>query len=171
MSEYAYRVGESTITVRVKRRNARVQVAIDGRSYDVTVQRHRQHDGGDELCFSLDAERHRAYVAHGKDRRFVWLDGDAWTLQPDNARSPQRRPASPLDEEASLRATMPGQVVDVLVAPGDAVKPGDTLVLLEAMKMELRITAPYAGRVDAIHCATGATVTRDQVLVELTRDV
>jgi biotin carboxyl carrier protein len=62
---------------------------------------------------------------------------------------------------------MPGLVREVLATEGAAVKRGDTLVVLEAMKMELRLTAPYAGRVRRVHCAAGQVVERGQRLVEL----
>ncbi|MBK8047020.1 MAG: acetyl-CoA carboxylase biotin carboxyl carrier protein subunit [Anaerolineales bacterium] len=63
---------------------------------------------------------------------------------------------------------MPGRVLDVLVAAGDRVKKGDTLVLLEAMKMELRITAPHDGSVTRALVQPGQVVERNQILVELT---
>ena len=62
---------------------------------------------------------------------------------------------------------MPGRVLDVLVRAGDVVRKGDTLVLLEAMKMELRIAAPADGSVVHVRCAAGDVVERGQVLVEL----
>jgi biotin carboxyl carrier protein len=62
---------------------------------------------------------------------------------------------------------MPGRVLDVLVSEGDAVAKGDTLVLLEAMKMELRIQAPSDGRVSAVRCRQGQVVERGQLLVEI----
>ena len=65
---------------------------------------------------------------------------------------------------------MPGRVLDVLVAPGDRVQKGDTLVLLEAMKMELRIQAPADGEVSRVLCAAGQVVERGQVLVEMAAD-
>ena len=55
---------------------------------------------------------------------------------------------------------MPGRVLDVLVAEGNSVQKGDTLVLLEAMKMELRIQAPSDGRVARVLCAAGQVVLR-----------
>lgn len=51
--------------------------------------------------------------------------------------------------------------------PGDTVTRGQTLVLLEAMKMELRIAAPLDGQVRAVHCAAGQVVERGQILIEL----
>ena len=62
---------------------------------------------------------------------------------------------------------MPGRVLDVLVAEGDSVQKGDTLVLLEAMKMELRVQAPGDGQVARVLCAAGQVVERGQLLVEL----
>ena len=69
-----------------------------------------------------------------------------------------------------LRSPMPGSVAAVLVAEGDAVEAGQTLVVLEAMKMEHLLAAPISGAVQAVHCAAGDTVDEDQVLVELAVD-
>jgi biotin carboxyl carrier protein len=57
-----------------------------------------------------------------------------------------------------LTATMPGQVAQIPVEVGQQVTTGQTLLLLEAMKMETRITAPCDGRVARILCAVGETV-------------
>ena len=62
---------------------------------------------------------------------------------------------------------MPGRGLDVLVVEGGLVQKGDALVLLEAMKMELRLVAPAIGRVDKILCQPGQVVARGQVLIQL----
>ena len=64
-------------------------------------------------------------------------------------------------------APMPGTVIRVLVAPGEQVRARDPLVIVEAMKMEMPLTAPRAGRVRAVHAAEGDAVARGAVLVEL----
>ena len=62
---------------------------------------------------------------------------------------------------------MPATVIAVNVAPGQEVAEGDVLVLLEAMKMELPIKAPYAGRVKSIACVEGELVPAGVPLLEL----
>ena len=70
-------------------------------------------------------------------------------------------------DEDNLRAPMPARVRTVAVAEGDEVEAGQTLILLEAMKMEIRVQAPRRGRVGRLLAKAGETVERDQVLVEL----
>ena len=62
---------------------------------------------------------------------------------------------------------MPGKVIRVLVAPGDEVEARAHARRVEAMKMEMPLTAPRAGTVRAVHAAEGDTVARGAVLVEL----
>jgi 3-methylcrotonyl-CoA carboxylase alpha subunit len=69
--------------------------------------------------------------------------------------------------EDRLAAAMTSQVVDVPVKPGDRVRKGDTLVVLEAMKMETRVAAPHDATVKAVLCAAGDVVEKGKALVEL----
>lgn len=66
-----------------------------------------------------------------------------------------------------LSAPMPGAVAEVRVAPGDTVAAGDTLVVLEAMKLLQSLPAPVAGVVTEIYCAPGDTVAGHAPLVKL----
>lgn len=76
------------------------------------------------------------------------------------------------DEEAggSLNAPLPGKIVDIFVGPGDKVEKGETLLVMEAMKMEYSIKAPGVGVVAALHCAAGDQVKEGELLVELTAE-
>lgn len=67
-----------------------------------------------------------------------------------------------------IRLESGGAVWKLLVAPGDAVAEGDTLFILEVMKMEVPYDAPGAGVVAAIHIAEGDAVEEDAVALELT---
>ena len=66
----------------------------------------------------------------------------------------------------SLTAPMAGTVVTVLVEEGVDVKSGDTLLVLEAMKMETEVTAPKDGKVKLVDVAVGDAVQGGQVLIE-----
>ena len=73
------------------------------------------------------------------------------------------------DERASgdVHAPMPGLVVDVLVAEGQAVEAGERLLVLEAMKMENSLTAEGAGTVRRVAVERGAAVEKGQLLIEI----
>jgi acetyl/propionyl-CoA carboxylase alpha subunit len=95
-----------------------------------------------------------AWVCASGDTRWVFLDGEVFEIevQPEGRR---RRAAS---SHASLSAPMPATVVRVEVSAGAVVRHGDTLVILEAMKMELPIRASVDGTVTAVHCKPGDLV-------------
>ena len=67
----------------------------------------------------------------------------------------------------AVKAPMPGTIMKVNVAPGQAVKKGDVLCVLEAMKMENDISAPQDGTVASVNVQKGASVQSEEVLVTL----
>lgn len=79
-----------------------------------------------------------------------------------------RYPSTALSEGgAGLMAPMPGSVLATEVSAGDTVSKGQLLVILEAMKMEHRITAPRDGKVGDVHVAVGDQVANGQLLVTM----
>ena len=66
----------------------------------------------------------------------------------------------------SLSSPMPATVIGVNVAPGDEVAAGQTMIVLEAMKMELPVRAPGSGRVAAVHCKPGDLVQPNVSLID-----
>ncbi len=67
----------------------------------------------------------------------------------------------------SIKAPMPGLVLNVLVSEGQAVKKGDTILILEAMKMENALKAPHDGIVKKVAVTKGTAVEKNQLLIEL----
>ena len=65
-----------------------------------------------------------------------------------------------------LKAPMPGLIVGISIQPGDAVSKGDSMLVLEAMKMENMLKAPGSGVIKTIRVANGDRVEKGQVLVE-----
>jgi pyruvate carboxylase subunit B len=76
-----------------------------------------------------------------------------------------RRPQA--TKEGHVTTSMPGVIVDVLVAEGDQIKAGDPVLITEAMKMETEVQAPISGKVVAINVAKGDSVNPDEALVEI----
>jgi acetyl/propionyl-CoA carboxylase alpha subunit len=70
-------------------------------------------------------------------------------------------------EQSALTAPMPGTVIKVLVSPGDKVAHRQTLLVLEAMKMETPLVSPYDATVRAVHVAEGDRVAGGAILIEL----
>ena len=70
-------------------------------------------------------------------------------------------------EQSTLTAPMPGTVIKVLASAGDRVEPRQTLLVLEAMKMETPVVSPYEAVVRKVHVAEGDQVAGGAVLVEL----
>jgi biotin carboxyl carrier protein len=111
-----------------------------------------------------DGQRHwTVAVAGPPDNRWVWIDGQVLHLG-----VPQRTPgARGRSGDQSLSSPMPATVVRSNVSVGDQVVRGDTLLILEAMKMEVPIRAPRDGTVKAVHCEPGELVQPGVNLIEL----
>jgi acetyl/propionyl-CoA carboxylase alpha subunit len=161
--KFEYQVGNEIKIVSVERIGDRFRVIVGETEYSVIA---RQQKPG-QLDIEVDGRQQRAYTATDGTRRFVAIAGETWVLEKPRPRSSRRQISGAAPNSGGLEATMPGLVREVLVVAGAEVNRGDTLVVLEAMKMELRLTAPYAGRVRRVHCTAGQVVERGQVLVEM----
>ena len=106
----------------------------------------------------------RVWVAGPADAPWVFYDGRVYTPEMVDAPGHGRRAHVDAD---GLGAPMPATVRAVLVSVGDQVTEGQTLVVLEAMKMELPLRAPKTGRVAHVRCAPGELVQPGAPLVEL----
>jgi biotin carboxyl carrier protein len=106
-----------------------------------------------------------AYAVNDRARTWVFIDGRTYVIETEDRDASPRGRAT--DDQLALSAPMPATVIAVNVAPGQEVTEGDVLVLLEAMKMELPIKAPHAGRVKSIACREGERVPAGVPLLEL----
>jgi 3-methylcrotonyl-CoA carboxylase alpha subunit len=143
-------------------------MAADGVAADgmVTVEGHpplaTRLGSGNDVRVGPEGGR-RAWVATSGDTRWVFLDGEVYIFEVQRA----GRRASASGGAGPLSAPMPASVVRVDAAPGARVRKGDTLIILEAMKMELAVRAPADGTVKAVHCKAGDLVKPGTPLVDL----
>jgi biotin carboxyl carrier protein len=109
------------------------------------------------------------YVAGPAADRWVFWNGHVYRGN-FTGRAAGRAPSargSAGQSHAGIAAPMPATVIKVLVAPGQAVKKGETVIVVEAMKMEMPLKALGDGTVTAVRCREGELVQADVVLVEL----
>ena len=122
---------------------------------------------------------------NGKARRAGWgstrdgsrtwysLNGRSWSVENSSSISGRKSRSSTGSaaggglDDGWIRATMPGKVVKIAVESGQAVAPGDLVVILEAMKMEYTLKSAQAGVVQSISVAVGEMVQLGQALVEI----
>ncbi|MEO8075302.1 MAG: biotin/lipoyl-containing protein [Acidobacteriota bacterium] len=104
-----------------------------------------------------------AWTVAAGEMRWVYLDGEVFEIEVQTDGRKRRAAAT----HGSLSAPMPASVVRVDAQVGTAVRRGDTLVILEAMKMELPVRAPADGTVTAVHCKPGDLVQPGVPLIEI----
>lgn len=150
--EYPVLVEGDTITVNGRPFTVEVTddgtVLVDGIAYDVTLE-------GDTA--TVGGESYRVHV-----RGLGTAPVSALPEAPGRAAPPV------IEAKAgAVLAIMPGKIIRVMVEPGQRVKEGDPVCVLEAMKMENELYAPQSGVVRAVHVTPGDDVEKDQVLVEI----
>jgi len=128
--------------------------------------------GDGAFRLEIDGRGEIVYVAGPADDRWAFWNGRTyrWKATKNSEERTERSDASRRRRGPSrteVTAPMPAKIVTIAVREGDEVKTGTTLLVLEAMKMELPVAAPVDGRVRAIRCRSGDLVQGDAVLVEL----
>jgi acetyl/propionyl-CoA carboxylase alpha subunit len=140
---FTARTGADAPLVRGRRDGALVLLEIDGRTVEAAVTR------GDD-----------AAAGAGEGPVFtVTIGGRLYDVRIDDPRRAAAAGAAPRPAgRAEVRAFMPGKVVALLAAPGDLLRPGQGVVVIEAMKMENELTSPKEGRLRDVHVRPGDTV-------------
>ena len=132
---------------------------------DQTIRAEVLHSKNGKLDLLIDGKRVTAYVSSENARHWVTVEGQ--TLMLTKSSGTRGRSHGHHHAMGELTAPMPGQVRAVNVGEGDAVSKGQTLMLLEAMKMEIRIQSTQDGVVKKLFVSQGQTVEREQMLIEI----
>ncbi len=119
------------------------------------------------VAVRIGARRFTARALRTGARLHLWSEGTHAQFLLDDPREREFRASV---SSGGLTSALPGVVVSVPVTVGEQVEAGTVLMLIEAMKMEHAISAPYAGRVTAVHFAPGDRVAEGSALLELARD-
>jgi acetyl/propionyl-CoA carboxylase alpha subunit len=146
-----------------------IDLTPSGKSYratvgDETVELEILQAKDGKLDLLIDGRRVTAYVSSDNAKRWVTVNGQTFLLTKSTG---IHRRSTGHDHASELVAPMPGQVRAVNIAEGESVTKGQTLLVLEAMKMEIRIQAPRDGKVMKLFVKQGQTVAREQILIEI----
>lgn len=148
--------------------NTTIELTPSGKGYrielgDKSVDVEVLNSGDGRLDLLVDGKRLTAYVSSDNAKRWVTVNGQTFVLTKSSG---ARKSAGGHHHAAGeLTAPMPGQVRAVNVSEGETVTKGQTLLLLEAMKMEIRVQAPRDGVVVSVQVKQGQTVEREQLLI------
>lgn len=153
-----YSLGEEELEVSYRRlRTGSFWASVGKEEYTLNV-----HTAlGDFIDLSIDGVRGTFTVSQFGDTHYVQSPNGEVVLR-ERPRFPN---ASGVEFQGGLFAPMPGKVLATEVNVGDSVREGQLLVILEAMKMEHRITAPISGKIKTLNVAEGDQVENGQVVV------
>jgi len=159
---HAFKIEDAEYDLGLSRAASGYRLHLDGQS--VAVNLHARDDGS--ALLEIDGVGRRVFIATRGDDVFVHIDGAAYQLRYEH---PLQRLAHQAqgNAEDSVRAPMPGSVVALHVNAGDSVTRGQTVLVIESMKMETTLTAPRDGVVESVVFAAGQTFDRDAVLLTL----
>src|ERR1043165_4894856 len=148
-----------------------IDLTPQGKSYRATigdetveVETVRAEAERGKLELLINGEHVVAYVSADGAKRWVTINGQTEVLTKASGVQ-SRAKSSGSDQKSKLAAPMPGVVRSVNVEQGEAVSKGQTLMVLEAMKMEIRIHAPRECVIQKLLVKQGETVEREQVLI------
>lgn len=137
------------------------RLVVDG----VTVPLQASRDGAGAWLVDTHQGRRRLWLASRGDERFVFCDGKVHSIRlhdPEQEDSETDSAGGP-----NLVADMPGKVVQLNVKVGSEVAAGQTLMIIESMKMETELKAAMAGTVQQIHVTAGQLIGQGDPLLDI----
>lgn len=160
---YTAIVGDEVVEIEIGRGG---EVKVDGVPHHVDL---RCIDGFSLFSLLIDNRSHEILVERGEGEYHVLLEGEMHRVRVEDERARAlakvKRAQKAPKGEIAIRAPMPGLVVAVPVEPGDLVRAGQGVVVLEAMKMENELRAPRNGIVQSVRVSQGDTVEQGEPLL------
>ncbi len=157
-----YEHKNNVYSVTIERRQDTYFVTYDNTEYKVSPEEikpgHLKIQVGDRLI--------KAIVTEGDQEKYVFIDGNVFKVKPVELTGRKKKSKKESDE-SDLDSPISGKIVNVKVKTDDTVKKGEVLMVIEAMKMEYLIRAPYKGRIKKIHFKENEQVEIGQTTIEI----
>ncbi len=150
--------------------------------YNVTVERRQDHyyimyDNTEYTIEATELEKGhlklqvgdrtiKCVITEGEKEKYVFVDGEVFKVRPVELTGKKKTRKK---EEGNLTSPISGKVVNVKVKPGAKVKKGEVVMVIEAMKMEYLIRAPYTGTIKKVHFKENDQIEIGQKTVDMTK--
>lgn len=155
----------STLTINVESNDAGYKIAVNENEFELT----KIFETGSELCVDVNGEYHTFYLASDRDNIYVFHAGEHYTFLKSHASSTGSIQVGGAKGNF-ISSPMPGNIIKISCSEGQAIKENDTLVIVEAMKMENPLKSHLDGIVSKIHFAEGDLVEPGAPIVEIESD-
>lgn len=159
-----YEHNNHVYNVTIERRNENYFVTYDNTEYKATAEEikpgHLKIIVGDRLIKSV--------VTEGDKEKFIFIDGDVYKVSPVELTG-RKKLSDQESGKSDFDSPISGKIVSIKVKKGEKVKRGDVLIVIEAMKMEYLIRAPYDGTISNIHFNEKDQIEIGQTTLELTK--
>ncbi|MCJ8275616.1 MAG: acetyl-CoA carboxylase biotin carboxyl carrier protein subunit [Bdellovibrionales bacterium] len=117
------------------------------------------------LTLEINGQEQTAYVEKLKGVLWVHMNGKTFTYKPEEVGG--EAGGQQVVDPSVISAPMPGKIIKVLKSVGDSVSEGETIVVMEAMKMEYTLTAAADVKIEKVNCSEGQQVSVGEKLVEM----
>ena len=147
--------------VTIERRKKNYFITYDNTEYKVEAEETKPG----QLKIKIGERLIKSVITEGEKEKFVFVEGEVFRVRPVELTGMKKTKKKGGD----LSSPISGKVVNVKVKNGDSVKKGDVLMVIEAMKMEYLIRAPFDGNVEKVNFKEKDQIEIGQNTVELTK--
>ena len=158
-----YEHGNNVYNVTIERRDNHYFVMYDNTEYRVKAEEIKPG----YLKIKIGDRFIKSVITEGKNEKYVFVDGDVFKVRPVDLTGVKKTKKK---EEGDLSSPISGKVVNIKTKEGSKVKKGDVLMVIEAMKMEYLIRAPYDGKIKKINFKENDQIEIGQNTVELLKN-
>lgn len=163
--EQEFKLRDKTYKLKLEFKGDICEIDLDGKKHKVNAGL----VSSNTVSFLKDEQAFIAYFAQKDDKTFISINGEEFCIEKPDRQGKKSFTGehTHIGEQASVLTPMPGRVVKIGVKVGDEVRKNQTLVIVEAMKMENEIKSPIPAKIKKINFKEGDLVGTDQPIVEL----
>ena len=163
--EYEFKVEDKVYSLKVEFKDGNYKIELDGKNYDINAE----SISSNTISFLVDGKTLTAYLAGSDGKVYVSINGEEFCIEKPDEKSKKDFAGeyAHIGEKGFVSTPMPGKIVKIMVKVGDEVRKNQTLVIVEAMKMENEIKSPTVAKIKKINFKEGDIVDTGQPIVEL----